>query len=288
MYKIDNLDRRVIDFLMKDSSVPLKKLSSKLKKDRRTIKDRIERLKKEKIITSFPTVVDFSKLGFHQVKFYVKLLPEDIKRKEKIVTELKQRKQVVWIANLIGYWDIAFSVLVKDINELLEVTEKLEWDEEVILITRDSLIKEKLRYGKIKEIRKLSDEEKKILSVLRSNSRLKIVNIAKKVNMSVERTLYWLKKLKKDKIIIGGDIVLDWKRTFRYFKILMYGGEIPETGKYKNIKQWLKLEGPWNSEIEVLGDYRELIDDLRQSPKIAKRLEVLEIEKEHTLSYVPF
>ena len=81
---------------------------------------------------------------------------------------------------------------------------------------------------------KISDNEIKILKELESNSRKKLIDIAKNTNQSIELTKYHLDELYKKEILLGTRINFDLEKLGYYFGLLRI--------KLKNTSDELKKE----------------------------------------------
>ena len=62
--KIDSVDERIINELVADSKITLRKLAEKLGISFVTVMNRVRKLEKEKIIRNYTAKIDFGKLGY--------------------------------------------------------------------------------------------------------------------------------------------------------------------------------------------------------------------------------
>ncbi|MFT5436759.1 MAG: DNA-binding Lrp family transcriptional regulator, partial [Ulvibacter sp.] len=68
-YKIDAIDKRIIQLLQQDGKMKIKEIGNHLKMTNTPIFDRIKRLEKEGFIKGYSTIIDKEKLGFKLVAF---------------------------------------------------------------------------------------------------------------------------------------------------------------------------------------------------------------------------
>ena len=135
---------------------------------------------------------------------------------------------------------------------------------------------------------KLTSIEKKILSIIRNDSRMNILDIAEKTKLNPKTISSNLKSLEKREIIMGYYMSLDTGKlglnSFKLFLQVDSSKNIEEFEKYitslKDAKHIGKMIGLWDYEIDlVYKDTLELQDQieiLRQKfPQIIKRIEIV-------------
>ena len=66
----------------------------------------------------------------------------------------------------------------------------------------------------------LDGKEKAILKLLQEDGRARIVDIANKLGISAELALYKVRKLLKEKVILGSRIQFDMSKLGYYFTVL--------------------------------------------------------------------
>ena len=62
MKKIDDIDKRILQMLQKDSTINIKEMASRLNMTKTPIYERIKKLEKEEIIEKYVAVVDRKKI----------------------------------------------------------------------------------------------------------------------------------------------------------------------------------------------------------------------------------
>jgi Lrp/AsnC family transcriptional regulator, regulator for asnA, asnC and gidA len=112
---IDEIDSKIICFLQKDGRMPYTKIANELGLSEATIRARIQRLMKHDII-SIVAVCDPRKLGF-ALSGNLKLQVSTNRSKE-IIEELKQLREIIFIALMTGTSDIDIDFLVKSLEDL--------------------------------------------------------------------------------------------------------------------------------------------------------------------------
>jgi len=316
-YNMDKLDLKLIS-LLNEEDYTTKKLASKLKKKPETITKHIDNLIKTNTITHFYYNIDFTRLRFTQLKLYLKFYGID--KKDDFIKYLQKINNVIWIAELEGKYDLGFSILTKDLNEISSIFEKLSQNfgdiiqEKEFLITQESIFynydfsqkkkkDEIIHYYMPKEITSLKDNEIELLKAIAINLREPLHVIVNKHGIKYDCAHYLYKKLKTEKILRENKPHIDLEKIgFSLYKICInfkhYDEKIEKSlnalvKNNNNIIQYLKLIGHWDYEIEFITDnkkeLKEFIDNFRQGFKNEIHdYFILEIEKEHLMKLIPF
>lgn len=314
---MDKIDLRIISHL-NESNYSNKELSAELRKKPETISNHINSLIENKVIKHFYYSIDFTKLGYIQIKVYLKFLGID--KKNEIIEFLKSLSNNIWIAELEGKYDLAASFLIKEISEIAEIHELLTnkfsnlISEKEFLITKESSYfafnydkelknSEIIKYVLSNENYKLKDDEINLLRIIATNKKESLLEIANKNKVNYENAAYVLKKLKRDGIITSNKPFIDLRKIGFYLNKLCFSFKkydpIVEKelksfiSKKNNATQYLKLIGHWDYEIEFIvknkEQQKEFINEFRNIFKdYIQDYFILEIDEEHKMKLVPF
>ena len=116
--KLDVKDKKILYQLDVNSRQPNSEIAKKVGLSKQVVGFRIKRLIKEKLITSFYSIVDISKLGFTVHKNFLSLQNIDAQKEKTLINFLKNHPNVVWIASCDGKFDLAFGTWAKDMRFL--------------------------------------------------------------------------------------------------------------------------------------------------------------------------
>jgi len=120
--ELDELDKKILDHLEKDSRVSYTALAKKLDISDVAIKKRIDKLIDNGVIERFSISIDNKKLGMPLKAFIlVKLLPAEASQ---IHEELKKMRNVTRIFPTLGSYDAILELTCKDIDELKSLTDE--------------------------------------------------------------------------------------------------------------------------------------------------------------------
>ncbi|MHB1907727.1 MAG: Lrp/AsnC family transcriptional regulator [Nitrososphaerales archaeon] len=115
---IDDLDRKLLSELGKDSSQSTKKLGEKIKVTRQTVASRIARLEKNKVIEGFRAKIDYSKLGYNIFFIlFLKLGSFDEGMLSKAMEEFRTSSHVMMDVSVTGEWDVMQVLAFRNTSE---------------------------------------------------------------------------------------------------------------------------------------------------------------------------
>lgn len=317
--KLDLKDRRILYELDINSRQSYSQIGRKVKLPKTVVHYRINSLVRDGILKNTYTLINFTKLAFSQYKVYFKFHSVSPKKEKEIVNYLVNKKNVVWVTSCRGKWDISITIIAKDVvefdkllKEILNEYGKNIFDKDVLIVSysplysRSYLLPDKQKhefiYMKNVENLKIDNVDEKILKLLANNSRISILEIMDRLNLTRDLISYRIKKLEKSGIILCYRALIDLEKVgFHLYKIILRLQNFSEKEEtelisycksIKNIVQYLRLVGNWDAEIEVEIEGEEglykLIDDIRNKfDKIIKDYEVLHITEEHKLNFYP-
>ncbi len=120
---LDNIDKELLRILQENADITYAELSKLLNISPSTVYVRVKRLKEKGIIKRVVAEVDPEHLGY-RLKAIV-FLSIDIKKYNKVVSELLKIPQVKVVYDITGEWTFSLEVLVKDHKELSELLDRL-------------------------------------------------------------------------------------------------------------------------------------------------------------------
>jgi len=79
------------------------------------VSQRITRLEKEGFIQGYYAVIDSSRLGYLSLRVYLKFYKSSPRKETEIINFLLNNKQIWWLGEIQGDWNLGFVVWVKDL-----------------------------------------------------------------------------------------------------------------------------------------------------------------------------
>lgn len=318
--KLDLKDKKILYHLDLNSRATLNEIAKKVKLSKQVVDYRLKNLIRNKIIKQFYTVINFSKLSYTQYKLYLKFQNVNLQKEQEIIGYWTQNKNSIWVASSRGRWDLAVSLLAKDINDFGEILSHFINEYGIFVLEKDVLTtqispvftkayltekkeKKKFTYGGKIENYELDETDEKILRTLSTNARLSILEMMDKLNLTRDVINYRMKKLTKDNIISQYRILINLDNiNHKLYKIILRLHSLtPEKEKqlityiasHPHGMQYLKLVGSWDVELEfeVKDDEQlhEILLEIRNKfSDIIRDYDTLLIHQEHKLDYYPF
>ncbi|MBU1681682.1 AsnC family transcriptional regulator [Candidatus Micrarchaeota archaeon] len=266
-------------------------LAKKIRRSRETVRYRIAQLEKNKIITGYTSWINLSKLSYMSYRVFLKL-SSTAEEQQKLIKAIRSHPNVYWVSKADGAWDLHVSFFAKSTIDFFEMEAKFFSDFSNLIIKKTVgssveifVYPEKLfvpseakpisTIGKLGDV-ELDDLDKKVLSILFSNSRSTLVNIAKDTGVSVDIVRHRIKKLEKSGVLISSRAVIDFSKlgydlyySLLSFKVFSKDDEsqiLEFARKHPNVYGLSKIIAPWQVDLliraknhhEYLGIIREL------------------------------
>lgn len=321
-------DRQILFQLDEDAFQPASKIAKKLRLSKQVVSYRIAELERRGILRRCCVIVNESKIGYTFFKFFLKYKSVDKNLENELITFFHNHTAVGLVDTCDGKYDLFVGVWAKDVHLLYKIYKELFGKygihfEEVSVSMVETAYNSKRGYliqktketqeplletevplfgGEVDSNPEIDDLDKRILGILSTNARARLVDIAKDLKITPNAVSYRIKKMKANSIIQGARIVLDRRKIgFLSYKVLVNVNSFEE----KEVKRFLtyaKLHsniidiviclGDWNIELDVeIEDYnafRKLMLELRTNfSRLIKNYDSLLVFYEHTYTYFP-
>jgi len=275
--KLDKIDKRILYELDKNGRIPETKLAKIIKRSKESVRYRIKQLKEKGIIKGFSIWIDPSRIGYSSAKIYLRLA--NIPEQKKLFREFVLKdKRLYWLGIAEGAWNAGLTFFVKSNREFFDLKNELfSKFKELILESRTAVLvnvnvcdknffhKAETEWKTIFETLgnyKLEELEKNILKELFKNSRVSVLEIARKHKTTADIVRNRIKNLEKMKILTRYLAVIDYNKlgyeffkTFLYFKNLTHRDELrlmEFSRKNPKIIHLVKQISPWDIELEIM------------------------------------
>jgi DNA-binding Lrp family transcriptional regulator len=277
-YHIDSTDKMILWYLAQNARIGETALSNLVNKSREAVSYRIKNLEKHKIILGYSLYLDFAKLGFQGYKVYLKL-KNDPKQKEKFFLDLKSRSNVFWLALGDGVWDVGITFIAKSNEDFYFLKSDLFSKYSNLILEKftgslvspiafgekflhPDFVPQAANLSEEGETFTLSDEDRNLLSILFSNSRLSLVMLARKSNLSIDQVKNRLGGYLKNGIIKRFYAEIDYSRiAYEFYKTFVYLSTLSREEEdaifqfckqHPNIVNFVRVISPWDLELEII------------------------------------
>jgi len=317
--KLDLKDKKILTLLDENSRLSNSQIARKVGLSKPAIEYRLRRFEQNKVIFSYYTVIDFTKIGYSQYKVYLKFQNATLEDENKIIDYWIKDKNSIWVAQIRGRWDLAVSILAKSNFEFGRILGKFMNKYSKFILEKDVLLTEyspiyarkyltetkptEWIYGKPTKIYELDEAERKILKELSTNARINIIDLAEKTGLTRDIINYRLKKLIKEGIIVQFRCYPNLQTIgINHYKIIFRTKNFDESAEksikqyvaqHKKATQFLKLIGSWDLEIEFETEnedelYKILNEIRKEFSSIIRDFDILRIIETYKYDYFPF
>lgn len=317
-FKLDEKDKKILIELQKDSRASFSKISKTVKVPKTVVAYRIKRLVDNGFLKLFCTIINKKHLGYIHAQLFLKLQNVTRELENKLVSFLKSRKGIHWVASLNGCYDFAITFLAKNLDELNEIYEEIIYRFSKNILEKDLNIVIRSNYFPIRYIfgdSKQSEDKRtskkhssdktdfKIINLLKQNSRIQLLDLSEKLDISPQTLRARITYLKKCNIIQGFKIRINPQMLgFHHFKIFIslsgvdkkkeeqITGFISELPSTLNI---IKCTGRYDLEFEMLlkshFELYELLTKVKNNfPDSIKNADVALVYKIHDINTVQY
>jgi DNA-binding Lrp family transcriptional regulator len=319
--KTDLKDKRIIYELERNSRQNNKQIAKKIGLSEQLTGKRIKRLLEKGIIEFFGVKVNPKILGLIHIKTYIKLHSITEQELKDFYRELKKEKNVFWIAEVRGKYDVVITLNTRTIaeyskrfNEVVSKVEDKILEKKIVFLEKaTSYSRAYLVPGKepneivhslgTEKEAVLEEEEINLLRILNSDGRIGLIELSKKMNLNIETVKKRIQKLKKQGVITGFVSKIDFRKLGSKQHIIFLNVRNMTEEKYKKMETTMKHTGHTLHFMKTIGDHEieieletitndklyEIIRKLRDQLTLEIiDYEIIEVIREHKLEYFPF
>lgn len=320
MVNLDLKDKKILYELDINSRQSFNEIAKKVGLSKDSIIYRINKLKDEGIIKQFHTILDIGKLGLISFRLYLKLQNTTPHQEMEIIEFLKKQRIVTWLVSIDGEYDLGMAVYAKSIKEMNEFWKELlkryinfiakKW---LTIFTRVSYFPRAYLLGKKQNFEEyvfitepeaigLDQKDIELLKFLAPDSRISVLDLSQKLQITPKTVASRIKELEKRKVIIGYRTMFDLEKLgYQYFKlhINLYNTTEEKISLFRkyvkyhpNIIYDNEVLGGDDLEIEIqvvtLQEFREIIDEIKkQFSEIIKEYKHMTSYREHKYLFFP-
>lgn len=124
-YKLDKLDKNILNDLNKNGRISLVNLANKYNSSPKVISERIKKLEKNNIIIGYNIKLNHNLLGYSHRKVLLKLNITSKLKISQLYSFLKTHKNVIYIVKPIGNYDLEFELMTKSNEEFHKIMKDL-------------------------------------------------------------------------------------------------------------------------------------------------------------------
>jgi Lrp/AsnC family transcriptional regulator for asnA, asnC and gidA len=241
MVKVDLKDRQILYELDFNSRQSLTKLGKKVGLHKNVVAYRIKKLQQQGVIHNFYTVIDSFKLGYNSLRFYIVYQNVTPDIREEIINYFVNNKYTWWVGSFEGGYDLAVVMWVRDLRDFF-----VFWEETLKKYHQYFQQQKFSNYVQLRLFRhsylvrdsyRITDREKyeitgggrqvdtdaldfKILELLAKDARIPTVEIAERLNSTVDTVKNRIRRLMKLDVIQAFRVNYDHSKLgYHLFKV---------------------------------------------------------------------
>ncbi|MEA3414230.1 MAG: winged helix-turn-helix transcriptional regulator [Nanoarchaeota archaeon] len=317
--KLKEIDYKLLNYLYHNHNEPVSKIAKATKISRDKVEYRINKYQKSGLIKQFIPIINYSKLGYSkQILLLLKF--ETTNMAKEFAKELKKSKNCLSYGFIFEKFDLYINEIFKNQEDLTIFMTKIFEDKENIISEYllieptfaelyplkflDNREKENYQLNKNEDKKiKIDETDLKILKILSKNGRIKLLDIALKLDMKSTTIFYRLKKLRENKIILGNRIQFSNEKLKYNYTIILINLKRTNNETKEKIKHFTRQSKNTNSLILNLHEPNAMIQffyekeqELRVEIKKLKKvfeneqikIELMHINEEEYINSLPF
>lgn len=288
--ELKTLDKEIITLIEYNPRITYNEIAKKCNSSKDTIKYRLNKLEKEKIILGYTSLIDYKKLGKQSYKLYFRI-SGSLEQKNELKDFLRNQEKIFSIFESIGNWNLAIAVFAnnhhefnKIENSILENFGNLIMDRkfctmidaelyhrDILSNKRSNLIDKYSLWGKM-ENNDLDELDKGLIKILNSKSRISLVDISSRLNLSIDSIKNRIKRLKTKRILNIYRTSVNYEALgYDHYKLFIYPKNYSDKEERRTISYLkenpyciniIRTIGPWKLEAEFLVKDSQEIEDL--------------------------
>jgi DNA-binding Lrp family transcriptional regulator len=122
--QLDNLDKQIINELITDSTFSYREIAKRVKVSTATVMHRVNKLKQEKVIQRYTTIIDYDQIGFDvEILVEIRISKGKLFKVEK---EISTHKNVFAVYDLTGDFDAAILARFQNRRQMDNFLKKIQ------------------------------------------------------------------------------------------------------------------------------------------------------------------
>jgi Lrp/AsnC family leucine-responsive transcriptional regulator len=319
--KLDAKDRKLLYVLDKNARSTYSSLAKSAGVSKQVARYRLNELEKAGAISSYFTIIDIARLGYAVTKAFIKMQNANEQQEAELINWLKANTNVVWLASSDGQFDIAFGMRSVNVERYTQQLAELDnrfghlflerqiapivkgqYFHRDYLLGKEAGTERELAFGSVPIVPQLDEKDWKILVELGKNSRVPIVDMARRVGISPDAISKRLAKLEKSGVVQGYILVLNNQILGQlHYKVLIRLKSVTRK-KYDLLLSFCKLHpnifyivrtfGVWEFEIDMevqdVPAFRRIMRELKEKfSDIISDYSYISIYKVHKYNFCP-
>jgi Lrp/AsnC family leucine-responsive transcriptional regulator len=124
--EVDEIDKGILELLAKNARIPIIEIASTLKITSKTVIARIKKLENDRVIVSYKTGFNLSKLGYEQFRLILRLHNTTKERISSLIQHANVHPNIISHSEVLGGDDFEMDVEVNDLSALRKIIDEIK------------------------------------------------------------------------------------------------------------------------------------------------------------------
>lgn len=316
MVKLYVKDMKILRELDFGARQPLSQIAKKVGLSPEVVNYRVKQMEKRGIITGYYPIIDLSKLGYIYCRYIMELERLNPEIEQRFIDFTRDHPSLGWFV-LRGNMNISISGYVKTVDEIKTVLDDLDKEFHAVIKSKRPSIATKIYHFKCNYLYGTDDREmlvwgeatpvsidetdKTILKLLSKDVRMPSTEIAQHVDMTSMAVINRIKRLERERLILGYRCDLDLKKLgYSHHKVelfienltpkrkqqlIEYMRQNPNIVYITDVLDYVDLE--FEAHVHSADDIYLMMTKMRQEFPEIKKFNSVPFHKEFIFRYIP-
>jgi DNA-binding Lrp family transcriptional regulator len=274
---LNNRQKKILTVIDKNARYSYSKIGKICNIPKSVVNYNISNMLEKKIIKGFTTLIDYSSLGYSELRVYINTYEHDLIKENEFVKHLKGLKDSGIVVRTLGDYDLVVSFYTKDIRlfwqkwfEILKLYKSIirEYFFNIIVEKKMFPLFAKLEFAKIdgwkkkffdignKELQSFDEIDIKLIELLNQDCRKPIYEIANVLKLGSSSIIYRIKKLEEKQIILGYYTIFDFSKIDKEFCRVQF--QFANHTEFEKFLDYLKVLPTVLSYAKLIGSSNDL------------------------------
>jgi len=138
--EMDKMDEKILDILSDNARLSLLDIAVKLRSTPKLIKQRINKLVKDKVILAFRIKINNRLLGYDHYKVFLNLQNLTKENLNKLITYFRLEPEVTYVTKPMGQHSLEFEAMFKSANDLHEFLKRMSFKFSSVVVNYETML----------------------------------------------------------------------------------------------------------------------------------------------------
>ena len=138
--EMDKIDEKILDILSDNARLSLLDIAVKLRSTPKLIKQRINKLVKDKVILAFRIKINNRLLGYDHYKVFLNLQNLTKENLNKLITYFRLEPEITYVTKPMGQHSLEFEAMFKSANDLHEFLKRMSFKFSSVVVNYETML----------------------------------------------------------------------------------------------------------------------------------------------------